>query len=289
MKKIIALVLIAALFVTLAAACATPADKNTDGAEATAVEKIKANGKIVMYCNANFPPYEYLNGTEVVGIDVEIGKAIAEKLGVTLEIKNTAFDGIVVAIASGSGDMAITGMTITEERKLEVDFSNPYINSVQYLILKEDSDLETVESLAGMRVAAVLGYTGSLILGDELLPGGEVLENGEVTEPGVLAGSGMVLSDYNSAGDATLALTSGKADAVIMDEMVAKSIVASIGGLKAVKLTYEDGSDTAEEYGVAIQKGKEDLLAVINEVIDELVANGKIEEFMNLHVMQDAE
>ena len=91
-------------------------------------------------------------------------------------------------------------------------------------------------------------------------------------------------SDYNSAGDATLALTSGKADAVIMDEMVAKNIVAKDSTIKAVKLTYADGSDTAEENGVAIQKGKDDLLAIVNEVIDELVANKKIEAFMNLHV-----
>ena len=267
MKKILIMVMIAALLVSGVAGCAKKS--------VSAVDQIKKNGKIVMYCNANFPPYEYLNGTEVAGVDVEIGRAIAQKLGVELEIKNTAFEGIVAAIATGAGDMAITGMTITEERKEKVDFSNPYINSVQYLIVKSDSTLEKVEALAGKKVAAVLGYTGSLILGDEI-------------QDGVLKDQGTQLSDYNSAGDATLALTSGKADAVIMDEMVAKSIAAKDSSLKAVKLTYEDGSDTAEEYGVAIQKGKEDLLSIVNEVIDDLVAKGKIAEFMDLHVMQEA-
>ena len=268
MKKIIAAIIIVALVVALAAGCGTKSG--------SAVDQIKKNGKIVMYCNANFPPYEYLDGTEVAGVDVEIGRAIAKKLGVELEIKNTAFEGIVAAIASGNGDMAITGMTITDERKEKVNFSNPYINSVQYLIVKSDSALETVEGLAGKKVAAVLGYTGSLILGDEI-------------SEGVLMDTDTQLNDYNSAGDATLALTTGKADAVIMDEMVAKSIVAKDSSLKAVKLTYEDGSDTAEEYGVAIQKDKEDLLKIINEVVDDLVKNNKIEEFMNQHVLQAAE
>ena len=276
MKKIIAVIIIVGLFVTMAAGCGQTKGNSADKADSGAVDKIKENGKIVMYCNANFPPYEYLDGSEVAGVDVEIGRAIADKLGVKLEIKNTAFEGIVMAIASGNGDMAITGMTITEDRKKEVDFSHPYINSVQYLIVKNDSTLEKMEDLAGKKVAAVLGYTGSLILGDEI-------------QKGVLLDKGTQLSDYNSAGDATLALTSGKADAVIMDEMVAKSIVAKDSSLKAVKLTYEDGSDTAEEYGVAVQKGKEDLLAIINEVVNDLVKNGKIGEFMNQHVLQAAE
>ena len=268
MKKLVAVIITAILCATMVAGC------SADGG--SAVDKIKKNGKIVMYCNANFPPYEYMLGTEVAGVDVEIGRAIADKLGVELEIKNTAFEGIVAAIASGAGDMSISGMTITEERLEKVNFSHPYINSVQYLIVKSDSALEKVEDLADKKIAAVLGYTGSLILGDEI-------------QEGVLLDKNVQLSDYNSAGDATLALTSGKVDAVIMDEMVAKSIVAKDDSIKAVKLTYEDGSDTAEEYGVSVQKGKEDLLVIINEVIDDLVANKKIEEFMDLHVMREGQ
>ena len=267
MKRIITILVAITVFAVLVSGCAKKS--------ANAVDQIKENGKIIVYCNANFPPYEYIQGADVVGVDIEIGKAIAEKLGVELEIKNTAFDGIVAAIASGKGDISISGMTITEDRKKEVDFSKPYINSVQYLIVKNESTLEKVEDLAGKKVAAVLGYTGSLILDDEI-----------GKNEGVLKGKDTVLNNYNSAGDATLALTTGKVDVVIMDEMVAKSIVAKDSTLKAVKLTYADGSDTAEEYGVAIKKGKDDLLAIVNEVIDDLLANNKIEEFMNMHVVQ---
>ena len=259
MKRIISVLLILILVVSLSA-CSGAKGK---------LASIEKNGKMVVYIDPNFPPFEYMGSTGPEGVDVEIAKAIGEALGVEVEFQSAQFDSIVMAIKGGKGDIAISGMTITEDRKKSVDFSDPYINSVQYLILKEDSTYTTVESLVDQNVGVAKGYTGSLLIDDEI--------NKEV---GVLYGTNTSFTEYPSAMEATLDLTNGKVACVIMDEYVAKNIVDKNAGLKAIELKYDNGDVAAEEYGVVVAKGNEDLMAKINEVVNRLLSEGKIEEWI---------
>lgn len=265
MKKLLAVLFIVAVCFTAFSGCST---KST-------MDKINESGKLTVYTSPDFPPYEFIPGTETAGVDIEIAKAIAEKLGVELDIQSAEFDGIVTSIASGKGDIALSGITITEDRQKQVDFSDSYIESVQYLILPEDSDITCMEDLAGKKIGAAGGYTGFYVIDDEI-------------SEGVLKDTGATLSDYNNATDASLDLINGRIDAVIMDELVAQSIADKNSGLKAIKLVYEDGTYIQEYFGIAVKKGNEDLLETINEVISELKASGKIDEWI-LQYSQDSE
>ena len=231
---------------------------------------IQSAKKLVVYTNAEFPPFEYISSDAVVGVDMDIAKAIADDLGVELEINDAPFDGIITSLASGRGDIAISGFTIREDRKEMVDFSKPYINSVQYLILPADSDIKTMEDLGGKRVGAALGYTGEFVLDDEI-------------EEGALTGAGVQKITVNSAIDGALDILNDRLDAVVMDEFVALKIAADYDSLKAVKLVFEDGGDVAEEYGVAVPKGNQALVDRINKVIDTLNSDGKIAEWVIEH------
>lgn len=252
MKKALALLLSAALLCVLLAGC------NSN------------NETIEVYLNANFPPFEYMEGNEIKGVDVDIAREIAKDLGKEVTFKNADFDGLCTSIASGKGDMAISGITITADRMEEVDFSKPYIKSVQYLILPDASTIAKMEDLAGKRVGAPVGYTGQLRISDEM-------------EKGVLKDTDTNLKTYKSAIEASQDILNGKLDAVVMDELVAQSIAEDTDGLKAIKLVYADGSAVEEEYGVAVKKGQEDLLEKINATIDRLVSEGKIDEFVINH------
>ena len=231
---------------------------------------IQKAGKLAVYTNAEFPPFEYISGDAVVGVDMDIAKAIADELGVELEINDAPFDGIITSLASGRGDIAISGFTIREDRKEMVDFSKPYINSVQYLILPDGSDIKTMEDLGGKRVGAALGYTGEFVLDDEI-------------EDGALTDTGVQKTTVNSAVDGALDILNNRLDALVMDEYVAQKIANDYDGLTAIKLVYEDGGDVAEEYGVAVPKGNQALIDRINNVIDSLNRDGKIAQWMNDH------
>jgi polar amino acid transport system substrate-binding protein len=215
MKKLLILLFIFAF--ALAGCGGTDGGVSDGGDNETAVEDteneskldaIKRAGVITMFTNAEFPPFEFMEGNEIIGVDVEIGKAIAERIGVELNIENAEFAGIVASIASGRGDMAITGLTITEERAQTVDFSVPYVNSIQYLILPEGSDILFMEALENKTVGVQTGTTGSMFVEDEI-------------EDGVLDGKGTEVRHYNSAPIAMQDLIVGRLDAVIIDQHVA--------------------------------------------------------------------
>ncbi|MDR0569883.1 MAG: transporter substrate-binding domain-containing protein [Clostridiales Family XIII bacterium] len=260
MKKVIVVLLAAMLIFT---GCGS----KTDGGATSKVDQIKAAGKLVVYTNAEFPPYEFMQGNEIVGVDVEIGKAIAQELGVELEMVNATFDGIIASIASGKGDLGISGFTITDERKEEVDMSVPYVDSVQYIILPEDSDVSVMEDLAGKSVGAQLGTTG------------EMLVQGEV-DSGVLAGKDATVQPYSSAPLAMQDLVIGRISGVVIDELVAQAIAKENPGYKAIPLVYESGAPVTEQFGAALKKGNEDLLEVVNNVISGMVSEGLITEYI---------
>ena len=259
MKKVVCILLAVAMLAVFAG-CDSTSGK---------LEKIQKNGKIIIYTDPNFPPFEFMASDGVKGVDVEIGKAIAEELGVQVEFQEGKFDSIIMSIKGGKGDIAISGFSITEERRQSVDFSETYINSVQYLILPEGSALKTVEDLAGKKVGVAKGYTGSLLIDDEIN-----------ADEGVLKGKGTAFTEYPSAMEAVLDMNNKKVDAVVMDEYVAKSIVSKQTGLIAVELTYADGALASEEYGVVVPKNNPDLLKKINDVVNKLKSEGKIQEWV---------
>ncbi len=270
MKKVLALVLAAALSVSVFAGC------GGSGKSGSKLDQIKKSGEIVMYTNAEFPPYEYLgDDNNVAGVDVEIGQAIADSLGVKLKVQNTNFEGIVAGIASGKGDLGLSGITITAERKKEVDFSVPYVESVQYLVIPEDSDIETMEDLAGKTCGGQTGTTGFMLVDDEI--------NGTNGAAGVLKGKDATAKAYNSAPTAMLDLQAGRIQAVVIDELVAIELAKANPGYKAIPFKYEDGNPVAEQFAVAVKKGNDDLLEAVNKVVQDLVDNGKIQEFIDKH------
>lgn len=265
MKRVLAFVLVLIISLTVAG-CSSGTDSK--------LADIQKNKQLVIYTDPNFPPFEIIGANkEVAGVDIEIGKAIAEELGVSAKFTEANFDSILMAIKGGKGDIAISGMTITEERKKSVDFSEPYIESVQYLILREDSSIKVMEDLAGKKVGVAKGYTGSFLMEDETSVGEDGTE-------GVLYNQNTELREYNSAMEAALDLKAKRIDAVVMDEYVAKNIVTKNTGMVTRELRYENGDLAAEEYGVVIPKGNEDLVDAINQVIQRLVNEDKIREWV---------
>jgi polar amino acid transport system substrate-binding protein len=275
MKRLLGLALAFVLVFGLSA-CGGGGGSDSESA-ASKVDAIKEAGEFVVYTNAEFAPYEYLgeNG-EIVGSDIELAQAIADELGVELKVENAAFDGLVASIASGKGDACISGVTITDERKGQVDFSTPYESSIQYMVLPEDSTAQVVEDLAGMNIGVQTGTTGQMFVEDDI-------------NTGVLKGTDAQFKPYNSAPIAMEDLKNGRLDAVVIDEQVALQLANQNEGYKAVAMNYENGDPVGEEFGVAIQKGNDDLLEVINAVIEKLLAEDKYAEWVTEYSVADEE
>lgn len=237
------------------------------GSNKNLLESIKNSGKLTVYTNAPFPPYEFLgkNG-EIVGVDIEIGQAIADELGVTLDVHNADFDGLVSAVASGKGDIAIAGITVTDERSQRVDFSESYFKGAQSLVVPENSDIHTLEDLASKSAGAQTGSTGYLYVEDE--------NNG-----GILNDNPCNLRAYQTPTDAMMALREGKLDAVVVDELVADQLASSQPGMKSIPLVKADGTRAEESYAIATAKGNEDLLIIINQVIEKMKSEGLINQY----------
>ena len=253
----------------------------TNAADKQSVEQIKKNGVLTVYTNAMFPPFEYLSNNEPVGVDMQIAKAVADELGVKLEIKNVNFDTILGSISSGKGSMALAGISVTDERKQEVDFSVNYATSVQYIILPKDSTVATVEDLKGMKIGVQLGTTGDIIISGEV-NGTEDEETKEHIQ-GVLEGSGASVTGYNSAADAALAMNTKKVDAVVIDKLPAEIVAGEYQDFKAIEMKYQDGRGTEESYAACVAKGNDSLLEVVNKVVDKLVKDGTIDQWIIDH------
>ena len=255
MKKLISTLLIAACVFSLAA-CGSKKEE-TESKE----ESGKESDTLVMATNAEFPPYEYYEGDEVVGIDAEIAQAIAEELGMTLKIEDMAFDSIIPAVTSGKADFGAAGMTVTEDRKKNVDFTDTYATATQVIIVKEDSDIAGPYDLVGKKIGVQLGTTGDIYAGD--------IEDAEVEQ-------------YNKGFEAVQALTQGKIDAVVIDGEPAKEFVAQAEGLKIL-----DEAFTEEEYAIAVAKGNDDLREKINDALAKLKESGKIDEIVAKYISAD--
>ena len=227
--------------------------------------KNESKGTLVMATNASFPPYEYYKGTEIVGIDVEIAKAIADKMGYDFQVADMEFDAIISAVNSGKANFGLAGMTVTEERKLSVDFSDSYATGVQVVIVKEDSAITSVDDLFAEGAMHNIGV--------QLTTTGDIYATGDLEETGKA-----VVNRYPNGNEAVMALKAGKVDCVIVDNEPAKSYVAANEGLKILPTEY-----ITEDYAACFKKG-DPLLAEFNAALKELTEDGTIPAIINKYI-----
>lgn len=265
MKKIIAAALALVTLTTTLSGC---------GSKGKTVEDIKKAGKLVMATDAAWAPFEYIADSDTpVGSDIDLAQALADEWGVELEIVNAAFDTLPQYLDNGSVDIVIAAMTITDERKEQMAFSDPYTISAQYIIVKEEDDsIKTIEDLAGKKTAVHLGTTGDLLVSGEI-----------EKDDGCLKGTGAEVVQYKNLTEGCLALQQGSVDAVMLDILPAQNFCAVNKGLKCFEAVYKDGSSTKEEYGIAVKKSNTELLKAINEAIKPMVESGAIEESIAKH------
>lgn len=215
----------------------------------------KNSNEIIMVTEAGFAPYEYYDNNEIVGVDVEIAKEIANVLGKKLVIKDVYFDAIINELKSGKADFAIAGMSVNEDRKKQVDFSNTYISSKQIVIVRNDSDIKDISQINNKKIAVQLGTIADSYVTDNNITSDVVRQK-----------------KYLSMAED---LKAGKVDLIIMDELPGKKLVE-----KTDNLIILDGFVFEDNYAIAVKKGNETLLNEINEVIDKLKSSGKIDEYV---------
>ena len=265
--KSAALALAAVMMTAVLTACGSKADtagSNTvtdttvggSQAENTDADVTPENGGTLTFgTNAEFPPFEFVVASGVIdqydGIDIAIAKKIAEKNGMTAAIENMEFPSLLVALENGQIDAAIAGMTITDERKEEADFSIPYYTATQVMIVKEDSDIASATDMADKKICVIEGYTGEVCVKD----------------------LGYQYVAFKKGTDAIMELVNGKCDVVVIDSATAQKYVGDNEGLKIV----EDASAfESEEYAIGVKKGNTELLDKINKSIEELLDDGTV-------------
>ena len=215
MKKFTAAMLTMALAGTMLTGCGSTASNtttddsaakdNTAATDTAAEFKLATDGKLTMATNAYFEPWEYYDGENIVGIDPEVAQAIADKLGLELEIMDMDFDSIVTAVSAGKADMGMAGMTVTEERQKNVDFSQTYASAVQAIIVPDGSDIKTADDMEGKKIGVMQGFTGDLSCTEQF-------------------GEDAVVR-FNKSAEAVMALTQGKIDCIVIDNEPAKKII----------------------------------------------------------------
>lgn len=236
-----------------------------DYGEFTTIEE----GKLIMSTNAQFPPYEMVadgegfNGTGFEGIDVEIASAIADKLGLELQIDDMEFDSALLAVQNNTADVMLAGLSYSEERDEVVDFTDSYATGVQVVIVKDGSDV-TMDNLGEKMIGTQRGTTGYIYASD-------TPENGGYGEDHVLA--------YDNGATAVQALMNDQIDAVIIDEAPAKEFVAANEGL-----TILPGNWVEEQYCAAVDEGNTALQNAINTALNELMDDGTVDEIIAKYI-----
>ena len=286
MKKLTALLLGAAMAFSLAACSGTDssssestAPESSSAAEDTSSEasgeeasstasaetasydvETVEDGVLIMSTNAAFPPYEMTNDAgEFEGIDVEMAGEIAKRLGLELQIDDMDFDAALLAVQQGKSDIAMAGITITEDRLVNMDFSNTYANGVQSVIVPEGSDITSPDDLAGKLVGVQRGTTGYMFCIDEF---------GEDA-----------VAPFDNGNTAVQNLVSGKVDAVVIDNAPAQEYVAANPGLTILDTAFAD-----EDYAIGVAKGNTQLLDAINSTLAEMEADGTTQAIIDKYI-----
>lgn len=218
-------------------------------------QKKEDKNKLYVGTNAEFEPFEYREGDNIVGFDIDLINEIAKLIGAEIEVVDMQFDGLLPALEAKKIDLIVAGMTATEERKKFVNFSEPYYNSKQSIVvLSNNTDITTFDNFAGKKVGVVLGYTGDILVSE--------MTNVEVQK-------------FNATSETILALKSQKVDAVVLDYEPAKNYVAQNKELKLIE------TDSAtEEYSIAMRKDDTELLTKVNDALKTLKENGTYETLL---------
>ncbi|MDO4270079.1 MAG: basic amino acid ABC transporter substrate-binding protein [Eubacteriales bacterium] len=266
MKKFVCALLAGVMSMSLLAGCGSKPTEPDANAPADGGENNTTAGETLrMVTNAAFAPYEFVDDNgEVAGIDAEIAAAIAEKLGMKLEITDMAFESLLPALQSGSADIILAGMTVNAERQESVDFTDSYAKGVQVIIVPEGSEIAGPDDLNGKQIGVQTGTTGDQYCSD-------TPENGGFGEDAV--------QRYDNGPLAVAALLNGQVDAVVIDNEPAKALVAANEGLKILDTAYTD-----EDYAAAVQKGNTELLDKVNAALEELKADGTIDEILAKYI-----
>ena len=241
---------------TASSAASSEAASTSAAAELTTVEA----GKLTMATNATFPPYEMTTDSgEIEGIDVDTAKAIAEKLGLELQIDDMDFDAALLSVQQGKADIAMAGITVTDERMAVMSFSDSYATGIQSVIVPEGSDITSVDDLAGKKIGTQRGTTGYLYCSDDF------------GEDAVVA--------YDNGLTAVQALNNGQVDAVVIDNEPAKAYVESNPGLKILDTSYAE-----EDYAIGMNKSNTALLEAVNAALEELKADGTLQAIVDKYI-----
>ena len=237
-------------------AASSEAASETETAELSTVEP----GKLIMSTNAAFPPYKMTTDSgEFEGIDIETAQAIADKLGLELQIDDMDFDAALLAVQQGKSDMVMAGVTVTDERQNVMDFTDSYATGIQSIIVKEDSDIASVDDLAGKKIGTQRGTTGYLYCSDDF------------GDENVVA--------YDDGLTAVQMLNNGQVDCVVIDNAPAKEFIAANPGLKLLDTAYVE-----ESYAIGIGKGNTELKDAINTALEELKADGTLQAIVDKYI-----
>jgi hypothetical protein len=237
-------------------AASSEAASETETAELSTVEP----GKLIMSTNAAFPPYEMTTDSgEFEGIDIETAQAIADKLGLELQIDDMDFDAALLAVQQGKADMVMAGVTVTDERQNVMDFTDSYATGIQSTIVKEDSDIASVDDLAGKKIGTQRGTTGYLYCSDDF------------GDENVVA--------YDDGLTAVQMLNNGQVDCVVIDNAPAKEFIAANPGLKLLDTAYVE-----ESYAIGVGKGNTELKDAINTALEELKADGTLQAIVDKYI-----
>ena len=249
---------------TAEAADETEADATeADTTEEAAVSEAIADGVLTVGTNAEFPPFEYVGDDgEADGFDIALIKAVGEKMGVEVQVENMEFASLVSSIGNKI-DIAIAGMTVNEERKQTVDFSEPYYDAVQYVLLPEGSDIATADDLVGKTIGVQLGTTGDIIATDI---------------------EGTTVSSYNKGVDAVNDLVNGRVDCVIIDKNPALVFADKFKDNGIVAVDGAQFNFELEQYAIALPKGDTALADALNKAIEELKADGTFDELVKTYI-----
>lgn len=278
MKKALSLMTAAALVLSLAACgstassaasseAASPEAASSDAASSEAASETETAelstvepGKLIMSTNAALPPYEMTTDSgEFEGIDIETAQAIADKLGLELQIDDMDFDAALLAVQQGKADMVMAGVTVTDERQNVMDFTDSYATGIQSIIVKEDSDIASVDDLAGKKIGTQRGTTGYLYCSDDF------------GDENVVA--------YDNGLTAVQMLNNGQVDCVVIDNAPAKEFIAANPGLKLLDTAYVE-----ESYAIGVGKGNTELKDAINTALEELKADGTLQAIVDKYI-----
>ena len=241
---------------TASSAASSEAASTSAAAELTTVEA----GKLTMATNAAFPPYEMTTDAgEFEGIDIDTAKAIAEKLGLELQIDDMDFDAALLSVQQGKADIVMAGVTVTDERKAVMDFSDSYATGIQSIIVPEGSDIASPDDLAGKMIGTQRGTTGYIYCSDDF-------------------GDDAVVA-YDDGLTAVQALNNGQVDAVVIDNAPAKEFVAANPGLVLLDTSYAE-----EDYAIGMAKGNTALEDAVNAALEELKADGTLQSIVDKYI-----